>query len=380
MPVSVSRSNLPTSSGPAQLPGWGCDARGRAVLGTDGSWRCVSTVELLEQARQWLRFDWLDSRVVRLIASAEVLAQRVDLTLVRGADVLAVEHDGWFDHLLEGQLAHLLAVLDHERHVVRSYLERRPRAQETPLGVEPEPGIEEARVVGAELATRRVVRGHLGGVAGRNPHALVGQEQIEALGREDDPIAGLAEDRIPIGGRVERVDPNQVEHGRVVLRPVADLARVVAAEVEPQEQAVGRREIPTMHGIVAADEHRFACMELADVVVIEPPRPNRQPELVQREALPDLHGERQRHDLEVQLPAVAGLDLVETVTVVGDDPGEDVEATRGALRVRLAADRRRKAELLDERDEIGPVGLEDGSVAAEIQLVDDEALELHVDG
>ena len=51
-----------------------------------------------------------------------------------------------------------------------------------------------------------------------------------------------------------------------------------------------------------------------------------------------LDRERARHDLQVELPVVAGGDLVEAVVAVGDHPGEDVEAAGRALRVGLGAD------------------------------------------
>src|SRR5262245_34142418 len=61
---------------------------------------------------------------------AEVLAQRVLLELVGRADVAAVQRVRRLEHPLEGELAHRLAVLDHERHVVGPHLERGPRAAE----------------------------------------------------------------------------------------------------------------------------------------------------------------------------------------------------------------------------------------------------------
>jgi hypothetical protein len=58
--------------------------------------------------------------------AAKVAAQRLFLLLIRRADARAVERGGLFEHAFEGELAHRLAVLDHERHVVCAHLERGP--------------------------------------------------------------------------------------------------------------------------------------------------------------------------------------------------------------------------------------------------------------
>src|ERR1700678_966890 len=55
-----------------------------------------------------------------------MLAQRTDLALVVGADIFTVKFHRFGGHSLERQLADLLAVLDHERYVVRPDLEGRP--------------------------------------------------------------------------------------------------------------------------------------------------------------------------------------------------------------------------------------------------------------
>src|SRR5580692_5031835 len=80
--------------------------------------------------------------------AAEVPAQRFFLLLVRRADARPVQGSRLFEHALEGELAHRLAVLDHEGNVVGTYLEGGPRTAEASAGVEPETRIEEAGVVG----------------------------------------------------------------------------------------------------------------------------------------------------------------------------------------------------------------------------------------
>ena len=85
------------------------------------------------------------------------------------------------------------------RHViVRTDLERCARAEQLPVTGVAEPRIEEPGVVRAQLTTRRVERGHLRSERGRNPHALLGEQQVEPLGVEDDALALLAHHALPV--------------------------------------------------------------------------------------------------------------------------------------------------------------------------------------
>ena len=166
----------------------------------------------------------------------------------------------------------------------------------------------------------------------------------------------------------------------MLLGAVADPAVLVAAEIQAEEQAVARRERGVRDGRVAAGQDRLAGMQRSDLVVGELGGPGEKAQLVEGQALAHLDGERQGDDLEEEPPPVAGRDLVEAVAVVGDHAREHVEAPGRALRVRLPPDAGRQLELLDERDQIGALRLEDGAVSAQVDLVDDEVLELDLDG
>ena len=86
-------------------------------------------------------------------------------------------------------------------------------------------------------------------------------------------------------------------------------------------------------------------------------------QLRQAVALADDDRERAGDDLEPELSVVAGGYPVERVAVVGEDAGEDVEASGGALRVRLAAQRLGEVQHLLQADQVDAVALEDGRVA-----------------
>ena len=76
---------------------------------------------------------------------------------------------------------------------------------------------------------------------------------------------------------------------------------------------------------------------------------------------------------------IARCHLVEPVAVIGDDPGEDVNATGRALGIGLAAQPGRKVEALLQLNQVRTPRLEHGPVAAEIDLVEDVVLQLPLD-
>ena len=113
-------------------------------------------------------------------------------------------------------------------------------------------------------------------------------------------------------------------------------------------------------------------MQVPELPVVQAAAAYHQAELVEGEALAYAHGERKRHDLDVQLAVVAGGHLVEAVTVVGYDPGEDVEPACRAFRVGLAADQVRQRQGFRQGHQVGPSGLQDSSFPAQVELVDDQ--------
>src|SRR5580704_16017327 len=82
---------------------------------------------------------------------AKMLRQLEALRLVVRADALAVELVGPRQHLLVDEAADGLAVLEDKRHLARAHLEHGTRAASAGARVA-EAGIEEARIVHAELA------------------------------------------------------------------------------------------------------------------------------------------------------------------------------------------------------------------------------------
>jgi hypothetical protein len=72
-------------------------------------------------------------------------------------------------------------------------------------------------------------------------------------------------------------------------------------------------------------------------------------------------------------------DLVEPMTLIGQQAREHVDAPRRALRVRLAAELRGELELFDEGDQIRAVSLEHRTVTRQIDLAHDEVLKSLLD-
>ena len=76
-----------------------------------------------------------------------------------------------------------------------------------------EAGVEEAGVVDAELAHRRVDRGHLGGLQHRDLHRLLGGQDVELAGIEQQ-LAAARLQRLPEVARVVAVLAVEVDRPR----------------------------------------------------------------------------------------------------------------------------------------------------------------------
>ncbi len=118
---------------------------------------------------------------------------------------------------------------------------------------------------------------------------------------------------------------------------------------------------------------------MADLVVGQPRPAHGQAQLVECQVLADADGERERHDLQEEGAVIPRRHFVEPVAVVGDDPGEDVDAPGRALRVGLPAQPGRQIEALLELDQVRTPGLEHRSVAPQVDLVEDVVLQLALD-
>src|SRR3954466_12503824 len=73
---------------------------------------------------------------------------------------------------LEPHLERRLAIVDHERHLASPHLHNNLRAENAPVA-EPESGIEEPRVMSADLPGARVVDDHLGRELRWHPDSLL---------------------------------------------------------------------------------------------------------------------------------------------------------------------------------------------------------------
>ena len=124
--------------------------------------------------------------------------------------------------------------------------------------------------MGAQLPAGRVVGGHLGGQLRRDAHALLGHQQVEALGVEHHPVArprcgtGSQKSSDPVAAHL-----GHVEQRGVVAGPVADPPVGVAAQVEGQEQPVGGGELPLRRRPPGPVEERLMAVQLDELGVAE---------------------------------------------------------------------------------------------------------------
>src|SRR3989454_10862964 len=129
-------------------------------------------------------------------SAPEVLAQAQGLVLVRRGQPHSVHPLGPAAEPLEPDLEGGLAVVDHERHLPRPHLHNNLRAENAPIA-ESEAGIEEPRVMRANLARAGVVDHHLGCELRGHADPLFGHQDVEPIGFQDVAVAHRRLDRLP---------------------------------------------------------------------------------------------------------------------------------------------------------------------------------------
>jgi hypothetical protein len=90
-------------------------------------------------------------------------------------------------------------------------------------------------------------------------------------------------------------------------------------------------------------------------------------------------GKGARKHLEIQLAVVARTYIVEALLGVCEDPGEDIETSRGTLGIGFGMKRRRKGQCFKQGNQIHMATLEDGR-RCEGNLIHDEAREFLAHG
>src|SRR5262249_46306252 len=156
-------------------------------------------------------------------SGSEMLGQLESLRLVVRADALAVEQVRSLQHSLVNETADDLAMLEDEGYLARAYLQN--RARPAPAGARvAEAGVEESGIVHAKLAHQRIERHHLGGVVGRHLHRLLGGEDIELVGVENEALVLARMHRLPEVGDVVARATLDVDEAGVAFGAVADEA------------------------------------------------------------------------------------------------------------------------------------------------------------
>ena len=134
--------------------------------------------------------------------------------------------------------------------------------------------------MGAQLTAGGVVGDHLTREPRWDPHALRRQEQIEGPRLEDQTIAGLGGDLLPVVRGLVRPDLGEIEQARVPLRLVADDTVAVAGQVEPEEEAVRPTERLGWNRGAVVVEQSLLSMDCGQLVITHGRSAAGQPELV----------------------------------------------------------------------------------------------------
>ena len=110
----------------------------------------------------------------------ELLRQLESLRLVVRTDVHAIQRFGFAEQTLINQTADVLAVFDHEGHIVRTHFEHGARALEIVRALT-EAGIKETGVVDTEFTDRRIVGHHRRGEVVGDAHTLARHQDVKVI-------------------------------------------------------------------------------------------------------------------------------------------------------------------------------------------------------
>src|ERR1700691_5925898 len=304
----------------------------------------------------------------------KMLRQLEPLVLVVGIRPRAIEFVGRDGEFFVHEAPDRLAALEQDRHVAAATLEHR-RRERAPVRALPESWIEEAGVVDAKLAERRVDRRHLGGEIGRDLHLLARSENIKLIGIENQAPVVAGVNRLPEilhGVAAQAIDVDDVA---VLDRPITDDALAQAAKIDPEHHAFAQVEL-------AIDE-RAQEVPLANIGVVEGERmpvallgmAAAEPDLAQFRPRLDPDAEAARRDLEPKLALVLERDIVERLSAVDDEASENVEPAGRAFGVCGAGKVGPKLEALDEPRDIDDAFLEHRPLASERHRLGVEALQ-----
>src|SRR5258707_12328872 len=132
------------------------------------SWRAIGRKEILGSVESVMSLlEKLSLAAPAVMLAAEVLAERVLLALVVRVQRVSVSQIRGLKHPLETQLADLLSMIDSKRHVMCAHLESGAAAGDPVRSrIIAEARVEEAGVVGSQLAAGGVIGGHLVCVVG----------------------------------------------------------------------------------------------------------------------------------------------------------------------------------------------------------------------
>ena len=155
----------------------------------------------------------------------EMLRQRQPLALVGRADRAAIQPVRARDQRLVQHPADHLAVLDQKRHLARAHLQHRAAAAAVGLD-RAKTGVEKPGIMHPELADKRIVRQHLGGMIRRYDDRLARRKDVKVIRVEHDPVrapgAAMPIDRLPELARIVVIDPVYVDDIGMPARLVPD--------------------------------------------------------------------------------------------------------------------------------------------------------------
>src|SRR5579862_1276309 len=228
----------------------------------------------------------------------------------------------------------------------------------------------------AELADRRIDRRHFGGEIGRDLHALARREDIEFIRIEDEPLVAPSDDRLPeFAGRVG-ARPVDVDHLAVLDRAVADdlARRPVKTDAEDQTVANVRLVIDQRDFGVARAQLLVRQRKIGEAFVLRITAA--EADLIELRSFAHPHAERARRNLGIERTAIAEWNVVESLALIDNEPGENIEPSRRTFRIGRAGKTRQKIEPFDQRRDIDDAFLQHRAIAGQRDALRLEAVEM----
>ena len=218
-------------------------------------------------------------------------------------------------------------------------------------------GIEEAGIVDAELAHGRIESHHFCGEVGGNAHSLLGRQDVEIAGVEDDGLVPGFADGFP-----EVVDGVVIQHAQVhrwgVLAGFVGDGIGVCVSLEAHGDAHAFVDQRAGGAVVAGVNQDLVLVQAGCPAIGQGGIAADEAQLIQARSHAGDDGEGARDHLDIQGAGVSRTHLLELDAVIGDKTGEDVKPAGGAFGICAGRDALGEMNGFEHRNDVDATALQ----------------------